>query len=97
MRGFFVDDGAVPAFTFPEGVVAREVDGEMVLLNLTSEQYYSLDRVGADMVIRLTRASRDEALAALGRDYEVDAAVLEEDLDALVGELLEAGLLQQAR
>ena len=90
-------DDAVPAFTFPEGVVAREVDGEMVLLNLTSEQYYSLDRVGADMVTRLTRASRDEALTALGRDYEVDAAVLEEDLDALVGELLEAGLLQRAR
>lgn len=90
-----MDDVAIPAFAFPEGVVAREVDGEMVLLNLRSEQYYSLDRVGADMVTRLTRASRDEAVAALRRDYEVDGDVLEQDLDQLVAELLEAGLLER--
>jgi hypothetical protein len=94
-----VDDVATPAFAFPDGVVAREVDGEMVLLNLTSEQYFSLDKVGADIVTRLTRGPMDEAVAALCRDYEVDADVLKGDVDALVGELVEAGLLEgpQAR
>ena len=90
-----MDDVAIPAFAFPEGVVAREVDGEMVLLNLRSEQYYSLDRVGADMVTRLTRESLDGALAALRRDYEVDGDVLKEDLDQLVADLVEAGLLER--
>ena len=90
-----VDDVATPAFAFPDGVVAREVDGEMVLLNLTSEQYFSLDRVGADIVTRLTRESMDDALATLIRDYEVDPAELKGDVDQLVGELVEAGLLER--
>jgi hypothetical protein len=88
-----VDDVATPSFAFPDGVVAREVDGEMVLLNLTSEQYYSLDRVGADIVTRLTSTPMNEAVAALSLDYEVDAEVLKADIDSLVDELLEAGLL----
>jgi hypothetical protein len=89
-----MDDVAIPAFGFPHGVVAREVDGEMVLLNLQSEQYYSLDRVGADIVTRLTRGPMDEAIAALCRDYEVDADVLKEDVDGLVEDLVQAGLLE---
>jgi myo-inositol catabolism protein IolC len=90
-----VDDVATPAFAFPDGVVAREVDGEMVLLNLASEQYFSLDRVGADIVTRLTRGPLDDALAALCRHYEVDAEELKGDVDQLVGELVEAGLLER--
>ncbi len=88
-----MDDVATPSFAFPDGVVAREVDGEMVLLNLTSEQYYSLDRIGADIVTRLTSTPKDEAVAALCRDYEVDADELKSDIDDLVAELVEAGLL----
>jgi hypothetical protein len=84
-----------PSFAFPDGVLAREVSGEMVLLNLGNEQYYGLDRVGADIVTRLTRTSRDEALAALCQDYEVDPAVLENDLERLVTELIAQGLLQK--
>jgi hypothetical protein len=84
-----------PSFAFPDGVLAREVSGEMVLLNLGNEQYYGLDRVGADIVTRLTRTSRDEALAALCHDYEVDPAVLENDLERLVTELIAQGLLQK--
>jgi Coenzyme PQQ synthesis protein D (PqqD) len=91
-----VDTVEKPSFAFPDGVVARQVDGEMVLLNLTSEQYYSLDSVGADIVTRLTSGPKDEAVAALCRDYEVDAEVLKGDVDQLVGELLEAGLLEGA-
>ena len=92
-----MDDVAIPAFAYPDGVLAREVDGEMVLLNLSSEQYYSLDRVGADIVTRLTRDPMDEAITALCRDYDVDADELKEDVDSLVEELVEAGLLERAQ
>ncbi len=84
-----------PSFAFPEGVLAREVEGEMVLLNLNSEQYYGLDRVGADMVTRLTREPEEQAIAALCRDYEVDDHVLRADVERLAQELLEAGLLER--
>ncbi len=73
----------------------REVDGQMVLLNLESEQYYGLNAVGADIVTRLTKEPFPAALAGLNRDYDVDPEVLRRDLDNLVEALLQAGLLQQ--
>ena len=82
-----------PSFAIPEGVLARQVDDEMVLLDLESEQYYGLDRVGADIVTRLTREPERDAFAALRRDYEVDEATLRTDVDRLVAELLDARLL----
>jgi len=84
-----------PSFAFPEGVLAREVEHEMVLLNLNSEQYYGLDRIGADMVTRLTREPEEEAIAALCRDYEVDDDVLRADVGRLVRDLVDAGLLER--
>lgn len=84
-----------PSFALPDGVLAREVESEMVLLNLNSEQYYGLDRVGADMVTRLTREPEEQAIAALCRDYDVDDDVLRADAGRLVQELLAAGLLER--
>lgn len=85
-----------PEFAFPSSVLFREVDGEMVLLDLASEAYFGLNAVGADMVTRLTTQPRVQALASLGQDYEVDAAVLEQDADELVAQLVAAGLLEPA-
>lgn len=83
-----------PSVSFPSSVLFREVDGEMVLLNLKSEQYFGLDSVGADMVTRLTQMPRRQAVATLQHDYEVEPGVLESDLDALVTSLVEVGLLE---
>jgi hypothetical protein len=84
---------AVPSYRVPEGVLLREVDGEMVLLNLASEQYYGLNQVGADMVKRLTSQPEAAALQGLLTDYSVTPEVLQADLDALVDRLVQAGLL----
>jgi hypothetical protein len=84
-----------PSFLLPEGVLTREVDGELVLLNLRTEEYYGLDPVGADIVSRLTSAPLATAVDALCRDYDVDADVLRADVDALIAELLDAGLLER--
>ncbi|MGY1740219.1 MULTISPECIES: PqqD family protein [unclassified Blastococcus] len=72
----------------------REVQGELVLLNLGTEQYYGLDRIGADIVARLTRESLEATLIALESEYSVDGAVLRADLEALIRELVDAGLLE---
>ncbi len=82
-----------PSFEIPSHVLLREVDGEMVLLNLDSEQYYGLDVVGARILTALTTKPRPEALAALQKDYDVDAARLGRDVDELVARLLDVGLL----
>ena len=87
---------SIPSFAFPEGVMTREVEGELVLLNLRSEQYYGLDSVGADVVTRLTRQSLGQALDGLCQRYEVDVEVLRADVEHLVQELLQAGLLERS-
>ena len=82
-----------PDFALPSQVLVRDVDGELVLLNLETEQYFGLDAVGAAIVKKLVAVPREEAVTALLRDYEVDAASLERDVDSLTGQLLAAGLI----
>ncbi len=78
-----------------EGVLVRELDGEAVLLNVTTEQYYGLDAVGARMWAVLTQADTlQAALDQLLDVYEVEAAVLRGDVEALVADLLAQGLIR---
>lgn len=81
------------AFQIPPHVLYREVDGEMVLLDLDREQYFGLDAIGADMVQRLTAMSVDETVEVLVAEYDVGPDQLRQDLDHLVASLVDAGLL----
>ena len=79
----------------PESVIAREVDGETVLLNLDTGIYFGLDAVGT----AIWRAIQEDghlvhAAAAVERDYDVDPAVARADLLRLIGEIVSKGLLQ---
>lgn len=82
-------------FCIPPTVVFSGLDKDMVLLNVETEQYYSLDQVAATIVTRLIAQPFDAAFASLLEDYDVDAKVLRRDIDDLIGELLEAGLVQR--
>jgi hypothetical protein len=84
-----------PDYVIPSQVFFRDVDGQMVLLNLDTEQYFGLDAVGANIITRLTESSWDDAIAALLVDYEVDETVLRSDVEELVAALIEAGLLER--
>ena len=85
-----------PAFEIPPQVLYREVGGQLVLLNLETEQYYGLNEVGAHIVTRLTEQPFEAALAGLTNDFEVDVTILHRDVENLVGDLLQAGLLKRA-
>lgn len=79
----------------PAHVLVRQVEGESVLLNLESEQYFGLDEVGTGMWAALTRAdSIEAAYQALLGEYEVDAEQLRQDLQTLIEKLVEKGLLK---
>jgi hypothetical protein len=69
----------------------------MVLLSMTSEEYFSLDRVGADIVMQITERPFDDALMALANDYEVPLGVLRADVVQLIAELCAEGLLEPVR
>ena len=78
-----------------DDVLLREVGEEIVLLNLDTSQYFSLNPVGVSMLKALTHStSMDEALASLLEEYDTEAAQLKADLQELVEALLEQGLVK---
>lgn len=79
-----------------EDVLLRELDDESVLLHLKTEMYFGLDSVGTRMWHVLTEAPTiDDACATLLDEYGVAPEVLRADLEELLGQLLDQGLLEQ--
>ncbi len=81
--------------TISPEVLFQEVSGEIVLLDLASESYFGLDKIGARIWALLKEdKSVGQVLDALLEDYEVDRARLEKDVNELLENLLEAGLIK---
>lgn len=80
--------------TFTDTVFAQEVDGEMVLLDMESENYFGLDEVGtAIWQFMQEYGTLQEVFDAMLEQYDVDDEVLEKDLSDFVGKLIESGLV----
>jgi hypothetical protein len=86
-----VEHGA--SYTIPRTVVTQTVAGQLVLLDLASEQYYGLDSIGAQVVSLVTERPWQDALDEMGRIYDVDPETLRNDVLELIGEMVAAGLL----
>jgi hypothetical protein len=69
-------------------VVFRDLDGEAVLLDLSSGTYFGLNEVGT-RVWQLLADGRDESqiVATLAAEYDADAAVIAGDVARLLGDL----------
>jgi Coenzyme PQQ synthesis protein D (PqqD) len=81
--------------TLSPDVIAQEVAGETVLLDLKSENYFGLDKVGT-RVWQLIEETGDlqQIFDQLLQEYEVDGETLEDDLDELLGKIARKGLIQ---
>lgn len=82
-------------------VVWRDVDGEIVLLNVVTGQYFGLDEVGSRVWMLLQQDGeagtpistlQDRILA----EFDVDRPTAEADLTALIGQLVEQQLVTLA-
>jgi hypothetical protein len=81
----------------PAHVVLQDVEGESVLLNLDNEQYFALDEVGTRIWTVLAAAgSIQQAYEVLLAEFDVQPAVLRADMEALIGQLVDNGLLDLA-
>jgi len=81
--------------TFADTVFAQEVDGEMVLLDMESENYFGLDEVGTAIWQAMQeKETLKEVFDLLLEQYEVEEEVLERDLSDFLGKLLESGLVR---
>ncbi|MDQ1701963.1 MAG: hypothetical protein QOF57_1215 [Frankiaceae bacterium] len=76
-------------------VSARRIDGEIVVLDLTSSQYFTISGSGVLLYDRLALgATEDELVDAVLTEYEVDAAIARADVVEFVQKLSDAGLVE---
>ena len=75
-------------------VLFQNLDGEAVLLDLSSETYFGLNEVGTRIWQLIENAPPlAEVHHTLCAEFEADATRIEHDLLALMGELSKAGLV----
>ena len=76
-------------------VLSQTLGGEVMLLDLKSEQYFGLDAVGTriwELIGEL--GDVDRVFAALVAEYDAEPEILAADLRSLLTRLVDAGLLQ---
>jgi len=79
-------------------VVAAELDGEAVLLDVSSGLYYGLDEVGSRIWMLLNEAPGLEAIVSRLRDeYEAAPDDLQRDVAAFIDALVARGLVRVAQ
>jgi hypothetical protein len=91
--------GAASAFEINEPMVISEtIDGETIIINLTSGTYYSLKHAGANIWAGIEQGASLGDIATLLRSrYESGAFDLEEEIASLVQKLVGEDLIRPAR
>jgi hypothetical protein len=78
-------------------VLAQELEGETVILDLASESYFGLNEVGTRIWALVEEGqSREAVVDTLVDEYDVERDVLEKDVSELLDQLNEAGLIEFA-
>jgi len=79
-----------------EQVMWREIDGQVVILDLRSSTYLRSNGTGARLWERLqTECGRDDLIAVLVRSYQIGIDVASRDVDADLATLSEGDLLEE--
>jgi len=81
-------------FRVPEGIAARVIDGEAIIINLTTGIYYSMDRVGGSIWAMLEDGhSLGQIAEAVIDRYEVSSEQAQDDLERVTAELVRENLI----
>ena len=78
---------------FSDTVLSQEIDGEMVLLDTNTEQYFGLDTVATDFWKLLGEdMTLEKTYKELLNIYEVEPNILKKDLEKFVEDILKNDL-----
>jgi len=81
--------------TIPEDVMFRILGDEAVILNVASGVYFGLDNVGTRMWQLISEhGTRDKVIEVMLEEYDVEEAQLRTDLEKLIQQLSEKGLVK---
>lgn len=79
-------------------IVSEVIDGEAILLDLTTGSYFSADHVGAAVWSLVSAGVPVETTAQVIADrFEHDLAKVTEDVEAFVDDLYRRGLIQRCK
>ena len=79
----------------PEDVMFRILGDEAVILNVGSGVYFGLDEVGTRMwQLMSEHGSTDKVIEVMLTEYEVDEGKLRTDLEKLIQQLSDKGLVK---
>lgn len=74
--------------------ISQVIQGEAVLLNSKSGDYFGLNQVGTDFYNLIDgKRSFDEILKILDEDYNVSIEVLKKDVEELLTKLIEKNIV----
>ena len=78
-------------------VVSRRLGEQLVLVNLSDNGIFELNRTGARVWELLQETSvQDELIARLGTEFEVDQATIAGEVEALLQAMLSRGLVSRS-
>jgi len=78
-----------------DGVIWRDVGGDVVILNVEAGVYFGIDGSGSQMWRELAEhGSVEKTLASLQQQVDVAPDELKRDLDDLLAKLVQKGLVQ---
>jgi hypothetical protein len=87
--------GRSDRYRVPAEVLVRTLEGRAVLLELRTNETFSLDEVGTRMFEAVISSdSLRAAMELILAEYDVEAGTLWEDLSVLVADLVERGVLE---
>ncbi len=84
-----------------DAVVAREIEGEIVIVPLTAgigdleDELYSLNETGREVWRLLDGRTLDDVVEALAMDYDASREEIDADVRGLLSELLRRGIVGQ--
>lgn len=81
-------------YKIPQTVFIQEIDDEVILLDTTTQEYFSLNEVGKNIIDLISEnLIKDEIVEELSNIYEVDKIQIEKDLTNFAKALEEKGLI----
>lgn len=81
-------------YQIPQTVFIQEIDDEIILLDTTTQEYFSLNEVGKNIIDLISEnLTKDEMVEELSNIYEVDKIQIEKDLINFAKLLEEKGLI----
>ena len=81
-------------YQIPQTVFIQEIDDEIILLDTITQEYFSLNEVGKNIIDLISEnLTKDEMVEELSIIYEVDRIQIEKDLINFAKLLEEKGLI----